>query len=298
MAVRLKASPVGIPDISEYLKSTSDFSFELSTLKLLRDEGLHCDHAGLYDDPVTGKPREFDIRACVDFATTHVDLAVECKNVRENFPLVVSCVPRHESESVREVMLVSEPPDNPSMPGMGIFTSRATAIELLGDESLYPTGASVGKSVAQVGRQNGDGTIVANDSEIYEKWGQCLSSLKDLLDAAYWTRVDRKRRALLFAFFPIIVVPDGRLWRVDYNDDGAQTGDPRQVDRCAFFVNKNYAVGDKNAGTTITLTHVEMMTTEGLLQFVRDHLKTDEGLRRVFPEVTIAKEWGAAKRDR
>ena len=60
---KLKDDPIQDSDLKEYLNSYSDFSFELSVLKMLRENDVSCEHGGLYEDPVTGKYREFDIRS-------------------------------------------------------------------------------------------------------------------------------------------------------------------------------------------------------------------------------------------
>ena len=73
MATKLKPAPVTLKDLNEYLsESTSDFSFELEVLKELRSHHLKCEHGGHYEDPVTKKSREFDIRALFESGTVSV----------------------------------------------------------------------------------------------------------------------------------------------------------------------------------------------------------------------------------
>ena len=93
---KLKNEPIVKSDMLEYLTSYSDFSFELTVLKMLRELELECEHGGHYEDPVTNKSREFDIRAIKTIEQYRVRLAIECKNIRENFPILISCVPRHD----------------------------------------------------------------------------------------------------------------------------------------------------------------------------------------------------------
>src|SRR5690349_9040499 len=94
--------------IESYLNANSDFAFELSVLRALRRQGLRCRHGGTYDDPVTGKTRQFDIYA-ESRRTDRPDLmrfafAVETKNLRRSFPLVIHRLPREISESYLELM--------------------------------------------------------------------------------------------------------------------------------------------------------------------------------------------------
>jgi hypothetical protein len=104
---KLKADHILRLDLLEYLNTYSDFSFELAVLKMLRERGLSCEHGGLYEDAVTKKSREFDIQAIITIQRYRVRLTIECKNIRENFPILISCMPRHEEESCHQVALGS-----------------------------------------------------------------------------------------------------------------------------------------------------------------------------------------------
>ena len=106
---KLKTERISATDLSEYLNTHSDFSFELSVLKMLRECNVECEHGGYYQDPVTDKPREFDIRAIKTIERLRVRMVVECKNIRESFPVLISCIPRHEQDSYHQVALLSEP---------------------------------------------------------------------------------------------------------------------------------------------------------------------------------------------
>jgi len=79
--VKLKEAPIIDTDLIDYLSTESDFAFELHVLNTLIAHGFTCEHGGSYDDPVTKKPREFDIRATKTLGHFHIRLAVECKNV-------------------------------------------------------------------------------------------------------------------------------------------------------------------------------------------------------------------------
>ncbi|MEX2411838.1 MAG: hypothetical protein WD607_10820 [Candidatus Paceibacterota bacterium] len=92
-------------DIEEYAKNVSDFSFEMQVFNLVKNLGFYCEHDGTYEDPITSKPREFDIRAEYEDHRVKFFLAIEAKNLKENFPLVISCVPRQKDESYHEVII-------------------------------------------------------------------------------------------------------------------------------------------------------------------------------------------------
>ena len=243
---KLKTDKIEEKDLKEYLGSYSDFSFELSVLKMLRESGVECEHGGHYQDPVTNKSREFDIRAMKTFDSFRLRMAIECKNIRENFPVLVSCIPRHKQESYHQIAFVREPTTE-SVSGFTIptpiaFRSRAAVLSIRGDFSLYNPGEPVGKSTVQVGRAQ-DGTISAHDSELYEKWGQCLGSANDLVERMYWDG-DEKEEKYISTVIPFVVVPDDRLWMVVYDEDGNMTGDPKPTDRCSCFIDKEYEMGN------------------------------------------------------
>lgn len=97
MATKLIQNPITETDIEEYLNDFADFSFELRVLKELSDLRLHCQQGGTYDDPVTGKSREFDIRTLYKEGAIRVHLSVECKNLHPNFPLAMH-LPKKETK--------------------------------------------------------------------------------------------------------------------------------------------------------------------------------------------------------
>ncbi|MDH4215343.1 MAG: hypothetical protein OEV23_00375 [Gallionella sp.] len=272
---KLKSDQITKCDLLEYLNSYSDFSFELAVLKMLRERNIECDHGGHYEDPVTNKSREFDIRATKTInnlqagtPNLRVRMAIECKNIRENFPILISCIPRHEQESHHQIAQV------------GIHKSRATMFSIRDSHSLYKKNEPVGKSTVQVGRAM-DSTISSNDSELYEKWGQCLSSATDLVNLVYWD--GRKDKAVYFsAVFPFVVVPNGRLWMVAYDEDGNRVCDPTPTDRISCFINKSYPMVADFAGATMQLSHVEIVTFDGMTAFVDKYLNSE--MAEIFPK--------------
>lgn len=279
---KLKGKPILEADLLEYLSAYSDFSFELAVLKMLRDCELHCEHGGHYEDPVTAKSREFDIRARKTIGKYRVRMAIECKNIRENFPVLVSCIPRHEQESYHQIALVREPTESSRFSLIDLHQSRATILSIRGQHSLYLPNELVGKSTVQVGRAV-DNTISTNDAELFEKWGQCLSSASDLVENAYWDGGREDEEDHYFsAVLPFVVVPNGRLWMVSYDEQGSRVSDPIAANRCSCFIDKQYEMGSGVANAHMSLSHVEIVTFDGMLSFVEEHLLTSDGMARIF----------------
>jgi len=254
---------------------------------MLRDSGVECEHGGHYEDPVTKKSREFDIRAIKTIDYRRVRMAVECKNIRENFPILVSCVPRHEQESYHQIALVHEPKTDTSIYQVhSSFQPRAKTLNIEGKYSFYECGKPVGKSTVQVGRSM-DGSLCFNDSELYEKWGQCLSSADELVGRVNWDG-ENNNELYFSTVFPFVVVPNNRLWMVIYDENGNKISDPTQTDRCSCFIDKEYSMGNGITGDQLRLSHVEIVTFNGMKKFIADHLITAEGMAQIFPQQGIA----------
>lgn len=283
---KLKADAIGQGQLTDFLENHSDFSFEVNVLNALAGLGFSCEHGGSYEDPVTKKPREFDIRATKDFGKRIIHLAVECKNLRENYPLLVSCVPRRDEEAFHEIAFSVHPdkvalrkPIPLSIPAM---EPRSKTVRITGTRSFYPGGAPVGKSCEQVGVTVG-GDITSSDSDVYAKWAQALSSAHDLTYEACRDGEKRTGDVCLSLVFPFLVVPDGRLWVVEFDAAGNRTCQPRQTDRCSYFVNLPYYHNCGLSGDKMTISHLEFLTVAGLREFVEQMCGNDDRLRDSFP---------------
>lgn len=282
MAKQLSEGDIGPNDFLEYLNSYSDFSFELRTLSMIAAHGLAYEHGGNYEDPVTKKAREFDIRAVMRKGAYAVHLAVECKNIGANFPLLVSRVPRLQQESYHEVTMSSEL-EKEILHSIAAMTPGARVARLKGALSSYKPFTPVGKSLAQIGRsKDKDGTLVASDSEVYDKWAQCLSSADDLVGRCFSDERPESVTWLFSTVIPIVVVPDGRLWVVEYESDGKRKSDPTPCDHCSVYVDKSY-VANNIAGEYFSISHLEMMTSSGLSKFIKDCLINEAAMAGIFP---------------
>ena len=267
---KLKNDPIGSRELTEFLNTASDFAFELRCLERLSRVGFQCQHSGSYVDPVTKKPRQFDIRAQRESRTSRVRCAVECKNLSPAFPLLIMCVPRAPQESFHELVASYDPAmvTRRSSFEVPAFRQRCQTLRVDSPRSEYVIGAPVGKSVVQVGRGN-DGTFAANDAEVFEKWSQALASAQELGDEAA-AEGEAPGSVFISLILPILVVPDGTLWKVDYAGNGSRSSDPINVDRCSFYVGRDYLAGDRLRGTSLTISHLEFVTLSGL-----EHLTTN-----------------------
>jgi hypothetical protein len=283
---KLKSDPVSQKDLIEFLNDQSDFSFEIQILNMLIGEGFTCEHNGTYDDPATEKPREFDIRATRVFnERLFLRLAVECKNLRPNFPLLISCLPRRDEEAFHEVVCSVNPRTNPIEVPDGLYSiamlQTSKSIRVTYPLTPYKAGAPVGKSCDQVGRVS-SGDITSGDSGIYEKWAQALSSASDLTALACSDGNDRTGDMALALVIPVVVVPNDRLWRTQYDALGNRTADPEQTDRCPYFVGRQYYHSSGLGSDRTTLSHLEFVTSDGLLQLVRGICGSEQQVQQAF----------------
>lgn len=264
---KLKDDPITAQDLSDFVASNSDFAFEMRVLAQLRCLGFACSHSGTYRDPVTEKIRQFDIRAITHRGNFALVLAVECKNLRPNNPLLLSAVPRTVTEAFHDQLVF-----NPQLH----FTSRSVR-NVFGQASAYKPEQVVGKKSDQVGRDS-SGTLVSNDEATFEKLNQAVNSCRDFVRDFV---LKQPVRPGVQVIVPLLVVPTGLLWQVDYRADGKLQTPPRPVTRTNLFLDHAWSV-ETGLGETITyrLSHIEFVTVNALPGIVEDYF----GTGGFFPE--------------
>jgi|ERR1022692_2374842 hypothetical protein len=231
---KLLSDPITAEDLSKYL-DTSDFQLELDVFNSLASRAILSSLGGTYPDPVTGKDRQYDIRAEINHSICTLKLAIECKNLKENFPLLISRVPRLSSESYHEVILGRH--NSAPVDSGGIYRAKG----------IFRSQEPVGKSATQVGKTLLDGKraetqIVNSNSETYEKWSQAIASANDLIARSGHSSLVAGDTVNAAVIFPILVVPNGTLWAADYSADGKLIEKPRQVKDCTLFLGKTVTV--------------------------------------------------------
>ena len=283
---QLRDKTISVVDIKEYLKTQDDFALELHVYEVARRLGLSASHGGTYEDPVTRKPRQYDLRAAAERQIQRIDLAIECKALRSSYPLVLSRIRRSAEESFHQVILSCDPPPRrgpePSIP----LGEGTVVLSITGRESIYKPGEHVGKSTAQVGRTE-KGEFVSGDGQVFDKWYQALGSADDLVSAAEGAHEHRATAMFLTAVLPVLVVSDDTLWVADYSDAGGLEGDPSQASEATLFVGRTYSLG---AQETCVLSHLHIYTRTAIAAFLERVAKDDNLWDSVFPPRTIQRE--------
>lgn len=264
-------------DLELYLKDTSDFAFELKAHRKLQELKFKCEHAGTYCDPVTQKFRQFDTRAEKYSSRLRLRLAVECKNVSKAGPLLAHCVRRREEEAYTSVITPSFVRD-----ADGKLFSHATYIEIfkrIDGGSIYGYGKDnyVCKSVNPVW-EGSDGQqrdakkyLVSKDEEIYEKWAQAVNSCYDLIqkEARYCSTTTSAREGTVSFIAPILLIPSGTLWRINFAEDGQPDGKVERASHVSFFLGHEakpwVGIEDSSyAGRPYWISHLEIITYDHL----------------------------------
>ena len=242
-------------DIEKYIQQQSDFAFEMEILQIIKRK---CSYAsswgGVYFDPQTRKQREYDIRTelRLNYNLEKVlKLAIECKNFKPNYPLVISCTPRIEQEQKIDVWHW----------GSNAQYER----QFCCPTSFYQLNGWVGRSLDQVGKDSNSDLII-EDNSTYDKWTQALASLHGMLEDALSYNASDGYDYLVF--LPLIVVPDGTLWQINYSAEGQRAGDPKQVDSVNFWIDVEYLIKHDSRSEYYNISHLHFLTKKGLINFL------------------------------
>jgi hypothetical protein len=271
---RLSDRAIEKHDLVEYLTSHDDFQFELEVFRLCLAGGATVEHGGIYADPITKKDRQFDIRMLIRKGQLLVRLAIECKNLKANHPLLVSRIPRGSEEAFHEIILSHRRLlSGPLLP-------TAENIRVKGPAGMFRAGALVGKSTAQIGRTPG-GDLATGDSDVYEKWTQALASAFDLVTASVDDYKLTATPAAATVAIPILVIADDTLWTVDYSAEGSRLGEPTLADECEIFLGKDILTGPM--GVAYTFSHLLVFTKSKFDGYLDRLMTNDLYWNRIFP---------------
>lgn len=263
-------NPVDAVHIAACLDASDDFAFEMRVLHVVSQMKLgvvtaQVEHGGTYIDPVTQSPRQFDIRLKFSKPRDHSErdcflrLAVECKQLHQNAPLVISRSKRTKKESFHSSIRSRAGSMGP------IFQVSKSDSSL----SLYESGLPVGRSMTLV---KADQQGVAGDSEVYSRWAQALASVDELI----WEGVeDGSSPAVPVAHstvLPCLVVPDDRLWTVDYDKFGNRS-DPQKSNNCEYYVGKP-SIFPKQPERFV-ISHLHVLTVSGFAKLLAEIAEED-----------------------
>jgi hypothetical protein len=256
-------NPITEFDLNEFVDKNSDFAFEMRTMNEFASLDCRGQHSGTYRDPVSGKARQFDLRLRRYSGDFLLAIAAECKNLQPNFPLLVSAVPRTNDESYHDVIRFRE-----------AHTYRFSRAETISaNESRYRPHSMVGKKIDQVKRTEPKQALVSDDSATFDKCNQAVNSCRDLVqEMANFPRIPSLRVVI-----PVLVVPTGTLFQVDYSVDGDKVVTPRKVPHSTLFLGQEWETEGFNTPLKYRISHLEIVTFDALEKI------TSEWMSGFFP---------------
>lgn len=253
------------------MKESSDFAFEVSVLRQLIALGFACEHAGTYEDPITKKTREYDIRArkCLidesDFKL-NISLSIECKNLKDYYPLLVHCMPRKENELYLDLIWASETEHH-----IG-HSAHARRIRLKSNNTPYQKGAALGKSCDQIGRKATPAAeIIGGDGDVFEKISQAINAAYDLIKEAHYAA--EKKLDVVTLVIPVLVVPNDRIWSVWYKETGDLESEPAKKNNIEYYLDKCWRVGDPSdeLPRRYYLSYLEIVESQAISKMINKY---------------------------
>ncbi|NTV15163.1 MAG: hypothetical protein HGA96_14730 [Desulfobulbaceae bacterium] len=270
---KLSNDPITKDDIENYLTENSDFSFEVSVLRKLSSLGFSCEHSGTYEDPITKKTREFDIRAeklLLDEQNIklNISLSVECKNIRNYFPLVIHCMPREEHECYLDLIWAHEPQSYIHA------YEQAMRVPLLNEDCPYEKLMAVGKSSDQIGRKASQNSeLIGNDGDVFDKISQAINSSYDLIKKAHYAA--DKNLDVVTLVVPVLVVPNDRIWSVYYKRTGEIEREPTIESNLEYYIGKSWVVrtSPKEFPKRYYLSHLEIVQIDSINKMIQKYTR-------------------------
>lgn len=287
---KLKDDVICKEDINEFLEKHSNFAFEVKVLKEICSLGFEAEQCGTYEDPITRRTREFDIRATkrlIDEGDFKLDisLSIECKNLKNSFPLLVHCMPRGPNENYIDIVWASNSKPHPAF---DLKSEHSTRIPLTGIHSPYEVLGAVGKSTDQIGRRDTQNQeVIGNDGDVFEKISQAINSAYDLISFAHYSA--SKEIVVATVVIPVLVVPDDCIWSVWYKRDGSVEREPTLEPNIEYYIDKSWLVGDEKNEyqRRYYLSHLEIVQFNGIRDMLKKYteseaLKSSKNLKAIW----------------
>jgi len=281
MANHKNLDPITASEIKAYASTRDDFGLELYAQRIALQNGFKASHGGTYEDSVTHKPRQYDVRASIERTQRRIDLAIECKSIQTVCPLIISRVARVSAESFHEVVHSFKRALGMHYMPTNVFVP-AKSVRLRSAHSMYREGEFVGKAMAQLQRTNGG--IDSNDSGVYDKWSQALASAEELIFDSIYRYAELNENDGLTAVLPVLVVSDQSLWVMDYSCEGAMVDEPKRVDEATLYLGREYS---RKASLRFTMSHLHIVTKVGLEALLKSIHSDNTVWESLFPDQEI-----------
>lgn len=261
MSESLPDGAITIDEMSQYVENSNSFGFELRVFQLCEAFRLQAWHGEIYPDPISGKERQFDIRARREIGGFSINLAIECKTISPSHALLVNRVRRERKDNFYDLVVGKYPVGNsrfehvfPRMDGHRI------------SESLFVGRGLEFPHLKEFRDKNRVERFLepGRETDIYDRWSQAVASahawLLDMINENPRYNEPIKKTASLI--LPILVVSDGSLWALDCEKSRIEP--PKRVKSAELYLNK------KIEGTSYSFSQLHIFTYSGLEQFLDD----------------------------
>lgn len=290
-----RARALGYLIIKALAQRNDSFGFEMRIGRLIAN---CCDmqprHGAMYTDPRTGVVRQFDYQITLQQnQRKFVHVAIECKNLFKSAPAVLCGHLRTRTESFHDIALIGSRTHVEENSVQAVSVGGIARVSYASE--LFPTGSFVGKSVfcpqPPAAEKRGAeaplfGYSLGRDSEMHDRWNQAVSSAFDMVGHA-WQMARQSNETRCHLPLPIVVVPNGALWALEYDANGSIASEPLQVDRAELFRCEAHPFDSKLSKLTVTISHV-LFATEGGLTRLLDSLHPDSTLwESWFPSAIV-----------
>ncbi len=272
--------------LNQTIKDESNFSFEMRNLEHLSNAGFKCLHSGIYIDPYQEINREFDIRAFKTLeGRKHLALAVECKNISTDLPLIIHSTKIEINDRTHSLMVNYSGIKNDQKKGQITYIPEIPisrrpdsfcheiSHKVKEDGNIFPSLYSdfeyVGRSMDKLKSKNVDKKTVyyLGDEEIFPKFSQCQNSLVDFIDKA--ALEENENGIHQFGLFPILIVPNNALWEQRYNSNGTKAEEIFRTDRIPFCINKTYGKELNKLTPSYFVNFIEIVTEIGFINLLK-----------------------------
>jgi YD repeat-containing protein len=171
------------------------------------------------------------------------------------FPTAHNAVPRGANEAFHEII---------------VFRSETLMVKqdvhFVGPpQSFYKVGEMVGKRTDQVGRAGHNNELFSDDGLTFDKINQAINSSRDVVTDAAVDSAHPYIRVVL----PVLVIPDGSLWQVDYDGEGNITERPRQVSEATYFIDHEWSTLAGMEDVRYLISHLHVVTFSHLERAVK-----------------------------
>jgi hypothetical protein len=225
-----------------------------------------------------------------------VNLAVECKNINIENPVVISGIKRTPRESFHHFVESRKGGKFMSDKFSAYYdvTSMGVVRRTVEPSNIYSPNCFVGKSIVRIERSETGkppNVIVrytsSKDQEIYDRWSQALASATDLVLEARHYAAKYDVPHTFTVVLPVLVVPNRALWSAEYDENGRLTGAPAEVEQCELFVSREIDVPQEFAElppSIFIFSHIHFFTIDGFANFLLSLGRDVEWRNACFPE--------------